>query len=139
MDTQATTRKRHRGEAGFTLVELMVVIAIIATLAAIVGYNVMGNIDQGNYAAAQAQISNFKTALIAYKLKHKKFPSTGEGLQSIAEFLDPAKVPTDPWGNEYRYELIASNQFKIVSLGADGAPGGEGEFDKDIDSTELQE
>lgn len=137
-------RRRKAASGGFTLVELMVVIAIIALLAAIVGVNVLGAMDDADVTSARAQIKTFKTALTAYKLTFKKFPSTSEGLNALVKneknknFLDASSVPTDPWGNDYIYTSESSRTFKIVSYGADGAPGGTG-YDADITSDDLSD
>lgn len=131
-----------RNNGGFTLVELMVVIAIIAALATIVGVNVLGSMDDADVGAAQAQIRNFKTALTSYKITYKKFPTASEGLEALVNnpkgknFLDSKTVPTDPWGNPYIYSADGSSGFKIVSYGADGSPGGTG-YDADISSDDL--
>ena len=114
----------------------MVVISIIAILATIVGVNVLGQVDESSVAAAQAQIKNFKTAIIAYKLKYKKLPGSLEELVNNPkgiEFLDPPEVPNDPWGHPYQYTKESSSKFVIVSYGADGSPGGSG-YDADISS-----
>lgn len=130
--------KRRAGEqGGFTLVELMVVITIIAILATIVGVNMISATDDAAVTQAKAQIKNFKTALMAYKLKFKRFPSSSEGLQALVSnekgnFLDSDEVPKDPWGNPYMYTCEGSS-FNIVSYGADGRQGGTG-YDADIDS-----
>jgi general secretion pathway protein G len=142
MDRGGKNKGRAR-EAGFTLVELMVVIAIIAILATIVGVNVLGAMDDAAVAKAQAQIRNFKTALTAYKLKFKSFPSTSEGLNALVSnakgvnFLDSKEVPSDPWDNEYQYTLEDSRTFVVVSYGADRASGGSG-YDADISSDSLE-
>lgn len=139
-ETACASRKRPgRANAGFTLVELMVVISIIAILATIVGYNVLNSVDDGNIAAAQAQIKNFETALVAYKLKYKRFPDRLEELvnnQGGIAFLQGKAIPKDPWNNDYQYQLQGSSKYVISSYGADGAPGGSG-VDADISSDDM--
>ena len=135
------TRER-RAKAGFTLVELMVVIAIIAILATLVGYKVMNAFDDASVAQAKAQIRQFKTALIAYRLKFNHYPSSAEGLEALVKnekgsFLESTEVPKDPWGNPYVYSSEGSSNFRIVSYGADGREGGSG-IDADIDSSQLE-
>jgi general secretion pathway protein G len=131
-----TRHPRYRPTAGFTLVELMVVIAIIAILATIVGYNVLSAVDDSNVAAAQAQIKQFENALVAYKIKFKRFPN------SLDELARPPSgeplmqsIPADPWGNPYQYS-VEGNKYRIVSFGADGRPGGTG-YDADISSDAM--
>jgi len=132
-------RRIRRGQGGFTLVELMVVISIIAILATIVGYNVMSSVDDSNVAAAQSQIRQFETAILAYRLRFKRYPS------SLDELVNPpsgptllqgaSSIPMDPWGNPYVYTVEGSG-YRIVSYGANGQPGGTG-FDADISSDNL--
>ncbi len=130
-------KAKRAGAAGFTLVELMVVIAIIAILATIVGYNVINSMDDAAVSQAKAQIKNFKTALMAYRLKYNRFPSTAEGLEALIKndkginFLDSKELPKDPWGNPYVYSSESSRQYSIISYGADGRSGGSG-YDADI-------
>jgi len=124
---------------GFTLVELMVVISIIAVLAAIVGFNVVNAGDDADVVAAQAQIRSLDSALVVYKTKFKRFPETLESLVSPPSgdpILRTKAIPLDPWGNPYVYQLDGSRAFVVVSLGADGVAGGEG-IDADIRSDSL--
>jgi general secretion pathway protein G len=132
-------QQKRGSRSGFTLVELMVVIAIIAILATIVGYNVLGATDDAAVAQAKAQIRNFKTALIGYKLKYKKFPSSLDGLlnnEKGSKFLDANEIPKDPWDNNYVYTSDGAT-FRIISYGADGSQSGNG-YAADIDSDNLQ-
>jgi len=133
--------KRRRHEGGFTLVELMVVVAIIAILATIVGVNVLGEMEDASIAQAKGQIRNLKTALMSYRIKFNRFPSASEGLNALVDnekgraFLDPPEVPKDPWGNEYLY-TSEDGRYLITCHGADGSPGGTG-VNADIDSDHM--
>jgi general secretion pathway protein G len=129
-------------EAGFTLVELMVVISIIAILATIVTVSVLGVRDDANVSAGQAQIQIFKTALTGYNLAFGRFPSTSEGLEALINnekrsFLDAKQIPSDPWGKPYVYQSDGPREYKIITYGADGQAGGSG-YDADITSDNLK-
>ena len=144
-DHQPTKTKRRRSsEAGFSLIELMVVIAIIAMLAAVVGFNVLGALEDAEVTTAKAEISAFKSALMSYRIVFKKLPTSEEGLKALIDndknrkFLDRDEVPLDPWDNPYIYQLEGTRNFTIVSYGADGMPGGEG-LDADISSANLDQ
>lgn len=131
---------RIRCESGFSLIELMVVIAIIAMLATVVAVNVLGSLQDASTAKAQADIKSFETAIVAYRIAFKRFPTQDEGLDALINnekrnFLSQKTIPKDPWGNDYIYTLEGS-EYKIVSLGADGQPGGTGE-NADISSDNL--
>ena len=147
MVTNSATQRRNgrrpcSSTAGFTLTELMVVIAIIATLATIVGVTIFQHLADAEVTTAKAQIQNLKTALTSYRIVFKKLPSEQEGgLQALIDnpkrnFLDSIRVPKDPWGNEYMYTLINSSEFLIVTYGADGVSGGI-DHDADISSDNL--
>ncbi|MGY4829020.1 type II secretion system major pseudopilin GspG [Sphaerotilaceae bacterium SBD11-9] len=123
---------------GFTLLELLVVVAIIALLAAYVGPKYFSQVGKSEQTVAKSQIGAFSRALGAYRLDVGSFPSTEEGLAALlvkpasatkwnGPYLEGA-VPTDPWGNAYEYRSPgATSDFDIVSYGKDKQPGGEGD------------
>jgi general secretion pathway protein G len=123
---------------GFTLLELLVVVAIIALLAAYVGPKYFSQVGKSEQAVAKSQIGAFSRALGAYRLDVGSFPSTEEGLAALlvkpasatkwnGPYLEGA-VPVDPWGNAYEYRSPGANgDFDIVSYGKDKQPGGEGD------------
>ena len=113
-------RRTKRSRAGFSLIELMVVIAIIAMLATAVGVQMFGALDEGNMTTAKTEIKNFKTALLAYKIAFKKMPTTEQGLQALVDnpkrkFLDATSIPNAPWGNPYVYRLEGGSNYTIIS------------------------
>lgn len=122
-------RRAQRGTAGFTLVELMVVVAIIAILATTAGVYLFGALDDADQTKAKAEIKALDSAVTAFMLKNnRKLPTA---LEEVAPFMKGKKIPKDPWGNAYVYTKEGSREFKIVSYGRDGAPGGS-EYDADI-------
>jgi general secretion pathway protein G len=137
-------------EAGFTLVELMVVIVIIGLLATIVAINVIPATDTARVEKAKADISTIEQALEQYRLDNLTYPSGSDGLQALLSpppgLAQPQryrrggyikKLPQDPWGRAYLYTVPGrKGAFDISSLGADGQPGGDNE-NADIHSSEL--
>lgn len=137
--------RRPQAEAGFTLLELMVVIVIIGLLATIVMVNVLPSQDRAMKEKARADISVLEQSVESYRLDNFTFPSTEQGLQALV--APPAgmarpdryreggyirRLPDDPWGNPYQYALPGEKgRFDIFSFGADGRKGGEGD-DADI-------
>jgi general secretion pathway protein G len=130
----STTKKRNQG---FTLVELLLVLAILATLAAIVLPKFSGRSEQAKYTAAQSQISNFDLVLDAFEVDNGYYPDGKDGLQSLVvspkdsdEWRGPylkQGIPLDPWGAEYIYEYPGKqneDSYDIMSMGADGREGG---------------
>ncbi|MCA9483128.1 MAG: type II secretion system major pseudopilin GspG [Nitrospina sp.] len=120
-----------RNERGFTLLELIVVIIIVALMASMVAPKFFGYADQARQTDAQAQIELLGQALDLYRLEKGKYPSTEDGLAAIKTYLKK-EIPKDPWGNEYRYESPGQHgDYDLVSYGADNTEGGQGN-DADI-------
>lgn len=131
------TRKDQR-QAGFTLIELMIVLFILGLLAALVAPRLMGRVGKAKQKAAQAQIQMLSTALDLFHLDVGRYPSEEEGLKVLVQKPDNLPqwsgpylekgVPKDPWGREYIYKFPGEHgAYDLSTLGADGAPGGEGE------------
>ncbi len=137
-------------EGGFTFIEIMVVVAILAILAALVVPRIMGRTDEAKRTAVKVQIKNIEGALQLYKLDNGVYPSTEQGLRALVE--KPAvgvipkkwkeggylpKVPEDSWGNPYKYVSPSPRgDYEIISYGTDGEPGGEG-VNADINNWNL--
>jgi general secretion pathway protein G len=140
-------RCRRRRDAGVTLIEMMIVLVIIGIVAALVVPNVIGRPDQARVTVAQADLRTIAASLEMYRLDNRTYPTTQQGLSALAQRpvdspVPPnwgpdsylPRVPVDPWGNPFIYRQPASEGargFDLISLGADGAPGGEG-VDGDI-------
>ena len=134
---------------GFTLIEILVVIAVIAILASIVTPMVFRNVGDAKVSSARAQIEILATALDSYRLDNDYYPSTAQGLAAlrIKPGGQPAAgnwrgpyirkdVPDDPWKRPYQYlspGKVNSDSYDLMSLGRDGQPGGDGE-DADVTS-----
>lgn len=118
--------------AGFTLLELLVVIVIIGLLAGYVAPRYFSQVGKSEVQVAKVQIESFEKALDLYRLDKRRYPSTEEGLQAVQPYLKKA-VPNDPWDRPYVYRTPGQKggEFEIVSFGRDGKTGGAGE-DADI-------
>ena len=119
----------NRKEEGFSLVELMVVIVIIGLLATIVLINVMPAADRAAVTKARADIATLEQSIEMYRLDNFRYPGADVGLQGLVAGRYIRRLPDDPWGNPYLYSVPGptGQPYQIVSLGADGAPGGSDE------------
>jgi general secretion pathway protein G len=135
--------RKRRKISGFTLVELLVVLAILGMLAALVGPQVLNQLGGAKSKSAAIQIRDFEQALELYKLDVGRFPGSNEGLNALVRqpssakgwngpYLKKDEVPMDPWGNPYQYRVSGST-IDISSYGSDGRQGGSGE-DADVSS-----
>jgi len=138
---------------GFTLIEILVVVAIIAILAALVGPKIIGTTDDAKVTEAKVQIRNLETALKLFKLRQGFYPSTEQGLEALIRkptigripenyreggYLESSNVPRDPWNNDFIYISPGLHgDYDLISYGADGVAGGEG-FDADIESWDIR-
>ena len=129
---------------GFTLMELLLVLVIIGMLAALVGPTLYQRIKPAKQSAARAQLANFSTALDAFDVDCERYPTTQEGLAALRERPEGAEkwngpyltkeIPNDPWGHPYVYRAPGrSGGYEILSYGADGREGGDGD-NADINS-----
>ena len=142
-------RQRARTR-GFTLIEVMVVIAILAILAALIVPSVMSRPDEARVVAAKQDIAALTQALKLYRLDNKRYPATEQGLQALVAKPSQApvpdnwktggyveKLPRDPWGKPYQFlNPGLHGEIDVFSYGADGVPGGDG-FDADIGNWSL--
>ncbi len=126
-------RRRSRSfKAGFTLLEILVVIAILGLLTAAVGVAIVPTFNQAKVDNTRNNIGDIKTALQTYYLQKGKYPDTGMGIKALVDAQIMEKMPKDGWNNDYVY-LLEANKPVIMSYGADGVPGGQG-IDADISS-----
>ena len=136
---------RHRLAAGFTLIELMVVLVIIGVLAALIVPNVLDRADDARSTAARTDVTNVMQALKLYRLDNQRYPTSEQGLPALINKPSTAplplnwrpyleKLPNDPWGRPYQYlNPGVKGEIDVMSFGADGQSGGEGK-DADIGS-----
>lgn len=138
--TRTPLQRRRKGERGATLLEILVVLSIIALLAAVVGPRVVGYLTRAKSQTAGFQLDSLKTSTELFFVDMGRYPTTEEGLRALiaappeasawqGPYLEAEEALTDPWGRAYLYKVPGENgrAFAISTLGADGAPGGEGE------------
>ena len=146
-----TMRKNRKG---FTLIEIMVVVIILGLLAGLVLPRILGREEEARINAAKTQIRAFESALDGFKLDNGFYPSTEQGLDALITspetgrvprkwkeggYLKPARIPKDPWGNNYLYFAPGNEgrEYEIISYGPDAEQGGEGK-NADIESWSME-
>lgn len=138
--TRDAVSATSRLSAGFTLIEVMVVVVVIALLAGLVAPNIFRNLGVARESTAESQAAMLAAALDAYRLDNGRYPTEEQGLDALwAEPQAPPAPrgwagpylrrppPMDPWDNAYLYTLEDDGRFRLTTLGADGEEGGEGE------------
>jgi general secretion pathway protein G len=144
---------KTKNNAGFTLIELMVVVVILAILAGLIVPRIMGRPEEARRTKATIQIQSLETALKLYSLDNGAYPTTEQGLQALVEppavgklstkwrqggYLEKGRVPKDPWSNDFIYlQPGLQGEYDIISYGADGQQGGEGK-DADITNWDIE-
>jgi len=132
-------RRLRQAEAGFSLIELLVVLAILGLLIGLVAPPVIRYLGRAKTDVAKVDIHNLESSLDLYRLDLGRYPTQAEGLPALVEkppglerwqgpYLKQRTVPTDPWGHLYHYRIPGEHgDYDLYSLGADDAPGGTGE------------
>ena len=139
-------QKKRKRNKGFTLVEIMIVLALVVMLGSYAGVKLIGMFNKGKQDIARTQIAGFGQALQAYYLSHSYYPTTAQGLQALISkpstgrvpenypeggYLGKRELPKDPWGNEYRYVCEDGQNFTNTSAGPDGQEGGSDDIKSD--------
>jgi general secretion pathway protein G len=145
MTSFESDRPKLNGKRGYSLLEILIVLSIIALIAALVGPRLFAQLDKSKVVAARVQMKSIKSSLETMRLDINRYPTKEEGLTLLVSKSDSASnwsgpylsgaLPKDPWGRDYIYEAPTSDapEPKLKTLGADGKPGGSG---NDADITE---
>lgn len=135
MSQNTQKQQRRRRNRGMTLIEIMVVITILGLIAAAVGVAVIPQLEAARRDRASLDIKNIQGAMKLYYTKKGKYPDTASGLNALVEAQALEQMPKDPWNNDYVY-INEGGKPVIISYGADGTAGGEGN-DADISSADA--
>lgn len=138
-----------RKQSGFTLIEIMIVVVILATLGALIVPNLIGQDDRARVVAAKSDLGALANALELYRLDTGRYPTADQGLKALIEkpanvaarywnpggYLKKKRLAQDPWDGPYQYRHDRGG-YKLFSLGKDGRPGGEG-YDADLHYSDI--
>jgi len=127
-------------QAGASLIEVMVAVAIMVILMSAIGIAVVSNIDRANNATALSNINTIKMAIKNYQLDPEHLGILPEELSEVEIYLDPPKVPKDPWQNDFVYERAEEGDtYTLTSMGKDGEAGTDDDIPKVEDETETED
>jgi general secretion pathway protein G len=126
---------REEGERGMTIIEILIVIALMSTIMAVLVSRLLDKSDDAKKQLASVSMGTLKNALDMYRLKNSRYPTTEDGLQALVEapasaknwggpYVEPNQI-NDPWNQPYRYESSGPKNFKIICVGSDGQEGTE--------------
>jgi general secretion pathway protein G len=130
----------HRRQRGFTLIEIMVVVVILAILGTLVAPQILSRIDEARITKARTDLQMYESALDQYRMDNFRYPTNEQGLDALVHRPNDPNLKTwrpdgyvkqlmkDPWGHDYVYVSPGTNgsPYDLLSFGADGAPGGTG-------------
>ena len=136
--TDRRKARRRRGEAGYSLLEILIGLAIVALLIGVAGPRVFALFERGKQKVAVIQIENLRDGLDLFRLDMRRYPTEEEGLAALIErpasaaawsgpYIEGKGAPLDPWNAPYVYRPIGPSSYELLSYGADGAPGGDGD------------
>jgi general secretion pathway protein G len=133
----------RKNERGFTLLEILGVLTLLAAIITLVAPNVIKQVQKGQCKTALAQIGSIKSVINSYYMDNGEYPTTEQGLKALIEkptaapvpenwsgpYIEDGKIPKDPWGRELRYEKGGKHNslsYDVYTLGSDNKEGGEG-------------